>query len=87
MLMIKSIQKKEKYTDMVPVKKERLVTVMHTFCDLCSKKMIDEEENIYDEDDTSYIDGFDICYRCFEKKVTPWLESQKKKSSNANEDN
>lgn len=53
-------------------------------CDLCGN-----EDNLFQFKAHGLVwdERLHICGQCLHSKFVPWLESQKKKSSNANEDN
>ena len=74
-------------TQEIPAKKKKVL--VRTTCDICgadtetaSSYEIDEvcierrHGNVFPGDDNSLTESYDICGKCFETKLQPWLSSQ-----------
>lgn len=85
--MIKKVPRVEQYR--TEVTRKRVVKDDVHYCDLCNKEMDGPWLTMDDDCGNSHYLPMDLCEDCFDKKVIPWLKSQKKKasSSHATQDN
>lgn len=69
------------------VKYKKTETVPYELCDLCGLNEVDDCSCMECGLSEDLLGDFFVCSPCYLNTVKPFLESQKKKSSNANVDN